>query len=196
MIFLKKIKWWIYNWVGFVLVLCITSVAYWAYVSITNVNPGETLSASLFNEVLENQRVLKSSVVPAWFVWTFNLSTCPTGRIPANGTNGTPDLRWEFVRWLDSWRGVDTGRGLWTLQRWSLVMNTRLNTDVRLFGLSHEGDDRLWYDSPLTDSTKIYYWSTLTPSAYNTWWVSWNVDSNFVKMTRPRNVALLYCVKQ
>jgi phage-related tail fiber protein len=42
----------------------------------------------------------------------YNLASCPSGWIPANGTSGTPDLRGEFIRGLDSGRGVDTGRVL------------------------------------------------------------------------------------
>ncbi len=182
MIFLKKIKWWIYNWIGFVLVLCITSVAYWAYVSITNVNPGETLSASLFNEVLENQRVLKASVVPAWFVWTFNLSSCPTWWLPANGTNGTPDLRWEFVRWLDSWRWVDTGRVLASSQQATdILSNWSTAGGYGSFSTSSHNADSSY-------TTDIQVWAVTISS--------WPIATITYNLVRPRNVALLYCVKQ
>jgi hypothetical protein len=53
---------------------------------------------------------------PIGTVAAFNLAACPTGWIPSNGTSGTPDLRGEFIRGLDSGRGVDTGRVLGTAQ--------------------------------------------------------------------------------
>ena len=46
----------------------------------------------------------------------YNLSSCPSGWIAANGTSGTPDLRGEFIRGLDSGRGVDAGRVLSSAQ--------------------------------------------------------------------------------
>jgi len=42
--------------------------------------------------------------VPLGAVVAFNLASCPTGYSPANGSNGTPDLRGEFIRGLDSGR--------------------------------------------------------------------------------------------
>lgn len=67
----------------------------------------------------------------------FYLASCPTGWIPANGTSGTPDLRGEFVRGLDSGRSVDNGRALGSFQRGSLVMNIVNNSDARMFNLVH-----------------------------------------------------------
>ncbi len=44
----------------------------------------------------------------------FNLTACPSGWGMANGTNGTPDLRGEFVRGWDGTgalaKGIDPGR--------------------------------------------------------------------------------------
>ena len=205
----EKFIWWIISWLWITLVIWISWIAYWAYVAISSdVNPWDSLSASLFNNVLENQRVLKSdyetlistvswlSNVPAWAVMAFNLSSCPTWWISANWWNGTPDLRGEFVRWWDNGRWVDAWRAIWTLQRWSLVMNAVNSTETRLFSLSHENDNRLWYDPAMTDPTKPYFRWQITTATYPTWTTNWAIDANYVQMTRPRNVALLYCVKQ
>jgi hypothetical protein len=130
--------------------------------------------------------------VPAGAIMAFNLATCPTGWIAANGTNGTPDLRWEFVRGLDNGRGLDTWR---TLASWQV--------------------DMLWSHTH-TFATQSWGWATVAPR-----WVSWNsswtdgdldgsvsvtwYDKASVTLalnnagwaeTRPRNVALLYCQKQ
>jgi len=57
-----------------------------------------------------------AKLTPSGAVIAFNLSACPTGWIAANGSNGTPDLRGEFIRGLDSGRGVDGSRTLASAQ--------------------------------------------------------------------------------
>lgn len=118
MTIIKNIKSWIFQWIWILLVVWISWVAYWAYVSISSdVTDWQTLTSWLFNNVLENQRSLKTLVdnaTPVWAVMAFNLSSCPTWWIPANGSNGTPDLRGEFIRWLDSGRWINSGRVLAT----------------------------------------------------------------------------------
>jgi hypothetical protein len=47
---------------------------------------------------------------PSGAIIAFNLASCPTGWSAADGGGGRPDLRGEFVRGLDSGRGVDAGR--------------------------------------------------------------------------------------
>jgi hypothetical protein len=39
-----------------------------------------------------------TATIPTGAVMVFNLAICPTGYIAADGTNGTPDLRGEFIR--------------------------------------------------------------------------------------------------
>jgi hypothetical protein len=58
--------------------------------------------------------------LPVGSVMPFNLASCPSGWVAANGTSGTPDLRGEFIRGLDSGRGVDTGRVLGSAQGGSI----------------------------------------------------------------------------
>jgi len=65
-----------------------------------------------------------SKLVPTGAIQAFNLASCPTGWIAANGSNGTPDLRGEFIRGLDSGRGVDTSRTLASSQAASTVLGS------------------------------------------------------------------------
>lgn len=164
---------------GFLFLILLSWIAYWAYVSMTDVTTGQPLTASTFNEVLENIRVLKTTVDwigswtnPTWAVMAFNLSSCPSWWIPANGTSGTPDLRWTFIRWMNwsvNWR--DVSRTLWDYQ----VDDFKSHTHTYWAGWSTIW--AWWWN--------ISYVPTIgTTSA--TWWSE----------TRPKNVALLYCVKQ
>ena len=54
--------------------------------------------------------------LPVGSIMAFNLSACPTGWVIADGSSGAPDLRGEFIRGLDSGRGVDTGRVIGSAQ--------------------------------------------------------------------------------
>ena len=46
-----------------------------------------------------------TSSVPAGTISAFNLTTCPIGWIPADGTNSTPDLRGVFIRGMETFDG-------------------------------------------------------------------------------------------
>lgn len=93
---------------GIMAAIGIVSVAYAAYATLS-VAGGDQLSSAKWNELV-------SYTVPPGAVMAFNLTSCPTGWSAANGSGGTPDLRGEFIRGLDSGRNVDTGRGLATSQ--------------------------------------------------------------------------------
>lgn len=107
-------------------------------------------------------------------------------------TFNLPDLRGEFVRGLDAGRGVDVGRGLGTGQADALQNITgyvtqtgnraALQTYGGAFGKGHE---------MMTNAAGA---SSGVP-------VAWMIDFNASRVartaheTRPRNVALLYCIK-
>lgn len=113
-----------------------------------------------------------SSLIPAGAVMFFNLAGCPTGWVAANGTGGTPDLRGEFIRGLDSGRGVDSGRGLATAQGQAIQSHTH---------------------PFFAQISGIYTYSNVgggqgTPANSTT-------GATGGTETRPRNVALLACIK-
>jgi hypothetical protein len=113
---------------------------------------------------------------PIGTVTAFNLSVCPAGWSPANGTSGTPDLRGEFIRGLDSGRGVDTGRTLGTAQTDELKSHSHaLSSDTARF----PGPTNIFMAG---DGTAGGTTGGTTQSAGGA-------------ETRPRNVALLYCIK-
>ena len=114
---------------------------------------------------------------PAGAVMAFNLATCPTGWIAADGTNSTPDLRGEFVRGLDNGRGVDSGRALASSQTDDLKSHT--HSTVQMIGNNNIDG----VDSTTTHSGDHHNEARQTGATGG-------------NETRPRNVALLYCIKQ
>ena len=126
---------------------------------------------------------------PSGMVAFFVSSSCPTGWLHANGTNGTPDLRGEFIRGLDSGRGVDPGRTLGTFQ---------IDTSQRITGeFSNFEEPFAWGSGAFAGSSPgaRWYGGAFFPSAPRIM----TFDSARVARTsnenRPRNVALLPCVK-
>jgi hypothetical protein len=134
----------------------------------------EALTATKWN-------LLVKSTVPTWAIIAFNSDTgCPDWWILANGTNptnkvgwwsNTLDLRWKFLRWIDSSWTFDSIRALGNYQaddfkshsHWSAIVSSSTNASLWSF----------W----------AYAWAWNTTLA---WWTE----------TRPKNVAVLYCVKQ
>jgi hypothetical protein len=129
-----------------------------------------------------------ASVVPAGAVMAFYRNTPPTGWLECNGQSATsypnlvalgitnvPDLRGEFVRGWDNGRGIDPGRSLASTQLDEFKAHTHLSNAVGLV-------------SPTIN------WSGTGGAAYR--------NSNDTQTgsagsteTRPRNVALMYCIK-
>lgn len=103
----------------------------------------------------------------------FHTATCPSGWVPANGSNGTIDLRGEFIRGWDAGRGADPGRGLNTWQNYEIQAH------------SHSGGVRLF-------APKIGQAASSSPNYISSQATGQTGGSE----TRPRNVALLACMKQ
>jgi hypothetical protein len=112
--------------------------------------------------------------LPVGSVMPFNLSACPSGWVAADGTGGTPDLRGEFIRGLDSGRGIDTGRVLGSAQ-------------IDMFK-SHTHNSSVYGPG----GAAAYLAST-----YNSYFDATTQVTGATggTETRPRNVALLYCMK-
>lgn len=181
---LKSFVWWLTFF--FTIFLCFVWYAVWQ--DLLEVQITDTLTKDRWNEMVTKLNSIWTKVdtlsnIPSWAVMAFNLNSCPTWWIPANGTNGTPDLRWEFIRWLNYDNGinknsnasVDTWRTLWSWQEsswlaifWSsMILVNLVNSD--------------WT-----------YWNSSSYAASASQWPYAWVYHRF----RPRNVALLYCEKE
>jgi microcystin-dependent protein len=150
----------------------------------------------------------KNSGVAAGVVMYFAARTAPVGWLKANGelvsrtsyaalfavigttfgagdgstTFALPDLRGEFVRCLDDGRGVDSGRGIGTSQNHGVKIDGTINT-VMSTNASATG--------AFSYSRNSYSTATDGPA---------RESGNFTlsggsNETRPRNIALLACIK-
>jgi hypothetical protein len=154
------------------------------------------------------------NATPAGAVMYFARDWAPTGWLKANGaavsrtayaslfavlgtyygagdgatTFNLPDLRGEFIRAYDDGRGVDSGR--W-LGRWQV--GTPISHDDPV-GAEHfdvvtmDYSVRKFGDPWIGDYPKSFY---SAPYSYQR--SAWS--GNFFTMTRPRNIALLACIK-
>lgn len=162
-----------------------------------------------------------NSFCPSGMIMTFAGDFAPAGWLKANGaavsrtvyaklfaaigtrygagdghsTFNLPDLRGEFARFWDDGRGVDVGRVLGTLQLDALQKHTHLigtssgeNLNNGLPGI----DDKYWQTSggnyaPATGHIALTH--DTGSDGYG------RVGGRFAGETRPRNIALLACIK-
>jgi microcystin-dependent protein len=146
--------------------------------------------------------ISNSSSTPAGAVMAFYRSTAPSGWLECNGTtvsrttyvnlwnamgkpntgNGSttfslPDLRGEFIRGWDHGRNLDGGRGLGSLQHHSLQKHTHT------------------YFQLLTAGSGAAMGPTFCGVSSNTGDGTDSSTGTFSTETRPRNIALMYCIK-
>jgi len=110
---------------------------------------------------------------------------------PSNTTFNLPDLRGEFIRGMDRGRGVDIGRGFGTSQTDSFQTHSHSTSIKQSSDLQHTHASRANYPAVgsdmCSDSTSCRVlpgYPTGTPST-----------GNHGSEMRPRNVALLPCIK-
>lgn len=162
-----------------------------------------TTSDVEFNDVTSNGRITGVGAVPTGAVMMFASPTPPPGWLECNGTKVTteypelraflqsagypygrtgtnnlapllPDLRGEFVRGWDHGRGVDNGRAFGSSQ------------DDELKSHTHQSG---WY-GPRGANGLTEVFATSDPN-----YSSVETGATGGDETRPRNVALLYCIK-
>ena len=128
---------------------------------------------------------MNPSEMPIGAVVAFNTATCPTGWVAANGS-GTIDLRGEFIRGLDSGRGIDISRVLGTLQ----TDGTRDHTHAFTALQNMNGGDGMYDHNGVSNVVGA---QDQHPVSRTSGLI--NAGGNGGTETRPRNVALLYCTK-
>ena len=147
----------------------------------------------------------QGGIVPAGTVIPYGSTSAPYGYIKCNGaaisrtvyadlfvamgtafgsgdgstTFNLPDLRGEFIRGWDDGRGVDSGRSFGSSQSHAFQDHTHNHSD-HTAGFSHQTH----YSGPHGPSSQ--YDSTRTTTG---------ASGNTAGETRPRNIAMLYCVK-
>ncbi|MFA6463583.1 MAG: hypothetical protein WCV55_01100 [Candidatus Paceibacterota bacterium] len=132
------------------------------------------------------------SSAPAGIVAAFNLTTCPSGWIPSDGTNGTRDLRGVFVRGMESFNG--------TLTNPTISDRDPDRTGTSTLG-SYQADMYASHTHSFTVSgapMSIYYGGTNLangPGSFDVGWIGGTIGYNGGNETRSKNVALLYCQK-
>ncbi len=154
------------------------------------------------NKLLSNY----GSSVPAGTVIPYGSSSAPVGYIKCNGaaisrtiysdlfvalgtsfgsgdgttTFNVPDLRGDFIRGWDDSRGVDSGRTFGSFQDHQFQDHVHNHQD-HTGGYSHQSH----YSGP-----------HITTHQYDTTRTSTNpTNGNHGAETRPRNTAMLYCIK-
>lgn len=151
-----------------------------------------------------------TTVVPVGTVIMYYGQTAPTGYLECNGqsTSGfpelealiganTPDLRGEFVRGWDNGRGVDTNRDLGSTQN-----DTTRRPRITSFSTNNPGDHTHTYRIRATRSGNssggtAFGDDSLTGNINSggNGGHTHSIQSGGDPETRPRNVALMHCIK-
>jgi len=162
-----------------------------ASTSTTQTQPEETLLASADNPA--------SAGAPSGSYSYFNNTSCPTGWTLANGTNGTLDLRGEFIRGWDAGRGLDpaSGRNVGSIQGGDLLAHShsgRTDTGGKHRHPFHtagrgSGSTTASNEGVTDQRTKYTYYSGSHSHTLS-------INSTGGAENRPRNVAMLACMKE
>lgn len=158
-------------------------------------------------------KFIPAGAVPSGAVQPFAMSSAPNGWLSCNGANvsrttysdlfaaigttwgagdgtttfGLPDLRGEFVRGWDAGRGADSGRSFASSQA-----DQFQDHGHRLTGRQHAGADGAFNEFGDNQAAEVYSNTTSVgaPVERNS-----NGTPRVGSETRPRNVAMLYCIK-
>ncbi|MCW7505326.1 phage tail protein [Leptospira paudalimensis] len=150
--------------------------------------PGEVISSARIN-----QNFLIAA--PEGAVVAFYLNNCPEGWAPADGTNGTPDLRGAFIRGKDNsgstLRDPDGIRALGNFQDDAFQGHFH---DIQGEYASYSGvtgSILVTRDSPTIGSTNYSGGSASTIKTDGI-----NGTPKIARETRPKNIALTYCMRK
>lgn len=174
----------------------VTTSLFAAALSMTIFSAGDPVSSSAINKNFE-------IAAPVGAVMAFYLASCPDGWAPADGTNGTPDLRGQFIRGRDNISaagaaGNDSDRPIGDPQGDALQRHKHDDAGHNHASWTHQ------YTRADTINAGGFLGGT-APSNTGTGYASLGdpTDSgtgagipNLANETRPKNIALTYCMRQ
>jgi len=143
--------------------------------------PGDVLDSAKINQNF-------AIAAPEGAVMAFYLTGCPQGWAPADGTNGTPDLRGMFIRGRDDIgtgaAGNDPGgvRGLGNFQLDAFQGHRHQTLAYHDGGAGHTDSGTIFFGYSNIDST-----NPITDGV--------NGVPRISNETRPKNVSLTYCMR-
>jgi len=131
------------------------------------------------------------------FADLFNMLGASFGTGDGSTTFNLPDLRGEFIRGYDDGRGVDSDREFGSTQKGSAIAIDTSKDCVAVAGLHNNTDELATTARKIAGLDEV---STGTYTGIVADYTSTNVsgdsyDEVFMGMARPRNVALLACIK-
>ncbi len=150
--------------------------------SLSSFASGDLVSASTMNA---NFQAVKT---PDGAIMAFYLSACPTGWIPADGSNSTPDLRGLFIRGRDDFGTGAAGRDPSGVR----AIGNMQNHGFQDHGHGMSGGQILRSVTPGGSDLSIQG-GPRTLSYVNA--TETITSGNSTTETRPSNVALIYCMK-
>ncbi|HGN3080657.1 TPA: phage tail protein [Proteus mirabilis] len=112
---------------------------------------------------------------------TFNKSTYPKLAV-AYPSGKLPDLRGEFIRGLDSGRGIDAGRSVLSVQKGNSLLSSNI------FGGLSSSESNKWHKA-------INYIGITGTDNNGGYGVHQQIEGANGNETRPRNIAFLYIVR-
>ena len=186
-----------------------------------NVLDGVTASTAEINHLDGVTSAIQTQIdgivtAPAGTVIQFAGSSAPSGYLKANGnavsrstyaalfavigtTYGTgdgsttfnlPDLRGEFVRGWDDGRGVDSGRAFSSSQGSEILAHEHF-----IMNQDNQGDFGAWANNYLASGNSFGGSQNYKLNGTNTLPTVGKTSDVGGSETRPRNIALLYCIK-
>lgn len=134
--------------------------------------------------------------VPGGAYAYFHQTTCPVGWVHANGSNGTVDLRGQFIRTWDAGRGLDSGRSARSVQSDSTRFPLPIHGVYHGFSPHSTNPGFGGQATPLsfvvTDDAVGYAGGDTSDPFYGFIQRATSLEAH---ETRPGNVALLACKK-
>jgi hypothetical protein len=117
----------------------------------------------------------------------FKGTVCPSGWVAADGTNGTVDLRGQFVRGWSNGASLDSGRVVASAQG-DAIRNITGTLGAITGGTIASG-------AFANNGTTLIHISAGTSGTDNTWTFDTSRVVPTANENRPTNVALLFCMK-